>query len=158
MVVVWHINGNADTYFNGILVDSRPISPADGDIFDPNLSLNIGQDGTGQYSVDWGADWNGLLDEVAFWNRALTADEVATLYAVGAQGYSLLEGVPQRPTLEYTVQGNQIHFIWQGTGFVLQQTEDLTDPASWTDVPGAGANEATVPIEGKAKFFRLKKE
>lgn len=87
VAVVWHINGTADTYYNGELVDSRDISPGTGDISDPGLSLNLGEDGTGAYG---GGEWDGLLDDVAIWTRGLTADEVLTLYTYGYFGDSFL--------------------------------------------------------------------
>lgn len=85
VVVVWKINGNAETYLNGNLVDSRSIAPGTGDVSDPALSFNLGEDGTGAYD---GGDWDGLLDDVAVWGRALTAGEVLTLYSYGYFGDS----------------------------------------------------------------------
>ncbi|MBK9137304.1 MAG: immunoglobulin domain-containing protein [Verrucomicrobia bacterium] len=87
VTVVWKINGDAETYFNGELVDARSIAPGTGDIFDSALSLNLGQDGTGSYGS---GEWDGLLDEVAIWSRALTSDEVLTLYGFGLFGDSIL--------------------------------------------------------------------
>lgn len=84
VTVVWRINGSAETYYNGELVDSRPINPGDGSMTDPALSFNLGQDGTGTY----GSDWAGWLDDVAIWNRALTGGEVLTVYSYGNFGDS----------------------------------------------------------------------
>lgn len=86
VTVVWNINGNADTYYNGELVDSRSIAPGDGSMTDPALSFNLGQDGAGNY----GSDWAGWLDDVAIWSRALTGAEVLTVYSYGNFGDSFV--------------------------------------------------------------------
>jgi hypothetical protein len=44
-------------------------------------------------------NWNGLLDELAIWNRALTAEEVAAMYRQ-AIGDSALLNVPEEPSTE----------------------------------------------------------
>jgi len=64
-------------------------------------------------------------------------------------------GPTERPKLEYALEGKQLQFTWEGSGFVLQENDDLADPSGWEDVPDAGVNEATVQVEGKAKFYRL---
>jgi len=87
VAVVWQIDGNADTYLNGELVDSRDISPGTGDVSDPSLSFNLGEDGTGAYG---GGEWDGLLDDVALWSRALSGTEVLALYTYGYFGDSFL--------------------------------------------------------------------
>lgn len=89
VVVVWNINGDAKTYYNGELVDTRAIGPGTGDIGDPAMSLNLGEDGTGQYTD---GDWDGLLDDVAIWDRALNDTEVLTLFGFGLFGDSILAG------------------------------------------------------------------
>lgn len=103
VVVVWNIAGNAVTYWNGEKVDTRAIGTADGEVGDPALAFNLGQDGTGQYTD---GDWDGLLDDVAVWNRSLTDDEVLTLFGYGSFGDSFLTG----PTTE----GLAVHLKFDG--------------------------------------------
>jgi hypothetical protein len=91
VVIVWRIASNAETYINGELVNTLPIGPGTGDLSDPALALNIGQDGTGAYG---GGEWDGLVDDLGIWNRALTGDEVLTLYAFGAFGESFFNAAP----------------------------------------------------------------
>ncbi|MHB1307082.1 MAG: LamG-like jellyroll fold domain-containing protein [Limisphaerales bacterium] len=153
VLVVWNINGNAETYYNGRLVDSQSITPGTGDLSLAELSLNLGQDGTGAY----GSEWDGLLDEVAFWDRALTATEAATVFGYGFRGESFLAEPSTQPTLTYTVAAGQLTLNWQGAGFTLQENADLGSAAGWAAVAGAGANSATVPVTGAAKFYRLRK-
>jgi hypothetical protein len=151
VVVVWNINGDALTYYDGFLVNQQSISPGNGDIYAPGSSLNLGQDGFG----DYGSEWDGLLDDVAIWNRALTADEVLALYGTGLQGSSFLNPMPPAPTLEYTLSNGELTLTWQGEGFTLQQNGEVGNAAGWSAVPGAGANSATVQITGGASFYRL---
>ena len=58
------------------------------------LNWNIGQDGTGSYTYNLKAD----LDDFAVWRRALTLDEVRTIYnkGQGAELNSLLNNVQNR--------------------------------------------------------------
>ena len=154
VAVVWNINGDALTYYDGFLVDQRSISPGNGDISAAGTKLNLGQDGTGAYGD---GEWDGLLDDVAFWNRALTADEVLALYGTGLRGFSFLSPPPPQPTLGYTLADGQLTLTWQGEGFALEENGNLGNSAGWSNVPGAGANSATVPTATGTKFYRLKK-
>jgi hypothetical protein len=153
VAVVWNINGEALTYYDGFLVNQQPISPGNGDVYAAGSSLNLGQDGFG----DYGSEWDGLLDEVALWNRALTADEVLALYGTGLQGSSFLDPAPPAPTLDFSLGDGQLTLTWQGEGFALEENGDLGNPAGWSIVPGAGANSATVPTAAGTKFYRLKR-
>ncbi|MCP4607472.1 MAG: hypothetical protein GY845_01975, partial [Planctomycetes bacterium] len=70
----YHIVGVFDgttikCYLNGIETDSEQISG----IVGSNSSLFIGQDG-------WGNVFNGNVDEVKIWNRALSSDEIKSSY------------------------------------------------------------------------------
>ena len=149
--VVWNINGDALTYYDGFLVNQQPISPGNGDISAAGTSLNLGQDGMG----DYGSEWDGLLDDVAFWNRALTADEVLALYGAGLQGFSFINAPPPQPTLGYTLVDGQLTLTWQGEGYVLQENGNVANPEAWANVPGTGPNSATVPTANGTKFYRL---
>jgi len=63
------------SYVNGVLVTSATCYPS-GINYDssPSRNLNIGRHNTlGRY-------WNGTLDEIAIWNRSLTADEIQQYY------------------------------------------------------------------------------
>lgn len=59
-------------YQDGIQVSTGNLSTASiGDIFSDN-TIKFGQDGTGNYGIDW----VGEMDDVRIWNRVLTADEI----------------------------------------------------------------------------------
>lgn len=48
-------------------------------IYDPNNPIGIGGNGNDGYGP-----WDGIIDEVGLWSRALTADEVSELYNSGS--------------------------------------------------------------------------
>lgn len=88
-------NTRLEVYCNGVFVDSRTASTA-AVRFE---ALHFGR----QRGTDSGdRDWDGMLDELAVWSRALTADEVAEVYRTGKSGLPLnavkavvgLEAVP----------------------------------------------------------------
>lgn len=56
-------------------------------------AINFGNARNGQDRV-----WDGMLDEIAIWDRPLTADEVGIVYATGRAGQSLLNPVPEPST------------------------------------------------------------
>ncbi len=71
----WGPNG-IQIYVNGVLKGTNPYSGAA-----PSFSYNL----MGRSS--WpGTTVNGTIDEVAIFNRALTSEEIATIYAAGSAG------------------------------------------------------------------------
>ncbi|MCA9217776.1 MAG: LamG domain-containing protein, partial [Planctomycetales bacterium] len=83
-------------YRNGEVVDEQPY---DGTFTDtPNSdSIGIGVKTTNAGDeADTGACcpgyWNGMLDDLGIWHRALSADEVAGIYANGLAGNPILGG------------------------------------------------------------------
>lgn len=88
----------------------------------------------------------GYFDSYNNWWWAIDNIEVSTGPAVSLP-----------PTLNATLANGQLSLSWAGEGFTLQESGNLANPAGWTAVAGAGANSATVPATGAAKFFRLKK-
>lgn len=153
VVVVFNVTGDAVSYVNGTEIDRRPIGPGTGELSDPTLALNIGQDGTGTY----GANWNGIIDEFAVWSRALTAAEVTNVFALGLAGNGLLDTPSVSPEIGFAIQGGSLVLTWTGEGFTLQESATLGTTANWTTVAGAGANTATVPLTGTDRYYRLRK-
>ena len=93
----WHLitvavarNGNVDTYVDGALALSSPMT-AKGNIYTDDLgfALNLGQDGTGKYTDGGAAELDAVLDEVAVWNRALNSQEASALFSLGNAGQSI---------------------------------------------------------------------
>jgi hypothetical protein len=141
-------DGNPGTvymYTNGVLAGSRAsVLPA------PNaFSFNIGGGGIFDTLAANGNYFNGQIDEVAVFDRALTAEEVQNLYQLGNAAAVTL-------VIERTPTG--VLLTWpSGT---LQST-DVIESAPletiWTDVPGA-TSPFPVPIgeETTNQFFRVR--
>jgi hypothetical protein len=86
-VVVTFTSGSEKFYINGALVkewDNTPGIP----LADGNINVSIGTDlPTGVYTtvegdfyVGWGGYWKGTMDDIRFYNAALTASQVASIY------------------------------------------------------------------------------
>ena len=99
--------GTTALYYDGTLVASGTtsatgLSPSDNPT---NLGIGTNVDANGG-----NRNWNGLIDEVAVWDAALTADDVATLYngGAGVTIQSLIDGgavVPEPSSLLLGVLG-----------------------------------------------------
>jgi hypothetical protein len=86
-----------------------------------------------------GGKWQGQLDEVMLFNRALTPGEVAALHAAGSAGGCR---IPSRPSLASARVGEALGLWWPsqvGFSYQLQSTTNL-HAASWFDegAPFAG--------------------
>jgi len=64
-------------YVDGV-IDCTPIAHATG-IYNGNATIYVGSSASGQYQ-------DGLLDEIAIFNRALSATEIAAIYMYGITG------------------------------------------------------------------------
>ncbi len=106
---------------------------------------------------------NGVLDEVALYNRALTADEVRALYQAGAAGKcpppptlsgALVPGNPPSQNVQVGLAGIP------GRDYTLERSELL--PGSWSSVTllTAGTNGACMYIDTNAPlpnaFYRAR--
>ncbi len=115
---------------------------------------------------------NGEVDEVAVYNSALTAAQIASVWTNGvgvADGSGQEMVLPQNgsqtqniaPILNISflggsaasTNGNAI-LSWAGTGCVLQQNSSL-NPAGWSNVPGGSNSPVSVAIGAGTQFFRL---
>ena len=101
------------------------------------------------------AMYNGAYLDMRIWNGALTAGQVANLYAAGPD-------VIAGPALQISPAGSQITLRWpaNATSFSLQSTTDLVG-GSWTPVSGTptvinGVNNLTLPASQSRTFYRLK--
>jgi hypothetical protein len=90
--------------------------------------------------------FDGSIDEVAIFDRALTSEQVLAIY----NG----EAVALPPELEVSLAEGEITITWDQAG-TLQSTEVLEGAATvWTDETTTG-NSLTVTPTGLAKFYRL---
>lgn len=78
-------DGNALTYYDGVLSSTTFIGPAT-ETLDSGLPTNIGQDGTGTYTDNGNVEIDALIDDVAIWRRALTGFELRRIHEFGLGG------------------------------------------------------------------------
>jgi hypothetical protein len=100
------------------------------------------------------AMFNGSYLDMRIWNGALTAGQVANLYASGPN-------VAVGPTLQVTNSSSQVTLKWpaNATLFTLQSSASLNGP--WTAVSGTptvvnGFNILTLPKSQTQIYYRLK--
>jgi len=89
-VIVRRTDSNFELFFNDRLIGSLTYAGALQDTSSPLLmGMRNSADGRGFFL-------NGMLDEVAIWNRALTDEEIARLYNLGS-GYEIPTGPATAP-------------------------------------------------------------
>jgi len=86
-------SGQVTVYVNGI---AGSATSATGDI-DTTNNLYIGK----CFDPTYPRHFNGLIDEVAIFNRALSAEEISDLYDLGVAGIGYCEAVPGNLTLSW---------------------------------------------------------
>lgn len=126
-------------YRNGVEVDSNagPAAPlaSSGD------DWAIGSTGNG-----WEGLFVGAIDEVAVYDKALSAARVQALYTTGVSG-----AVVTPASLTIARNGSNVVLTW--TGGTLQQADAIT--GSFSDV-GAATSPLTVTPAGAGKYYKLR--
>jgi hypothetical protein len=86
----------------------------------------------------------------------LSDAELEFLGGPTAAGIPVVIPMAALPVLTVARSETGVNLSWPGevTGFVLESTEDLSNPV-WTTVPGVADNSVTVPVEAGNRFFRL---
>lgn len=87
-VVVTFVSGTMNFYINGDLVKSWDNTPGNAITISEVINFTIGQDMPtdkyltvdGNYQVAWGGFFTGNIDDVMFYNIALTGPQVASIY------------------------------------------------------------------------------
>jgi hypothetical protein len=131
VVVTFDVNGKASTFVDGDLIDARDVGPvANGP--DSGLPINLGQDGKGTYTDSNSVSGQGLLDEVALWNRVLSPLEAASLFQGGKAGTALV--VPTVVTGQWDFNGN----LDATVGTALQYLGDTASITSFQDATIGG--------------------
>ena len=71
-------------------------------------------------------------------------------------GSALLKSLPviTAPTLNVWSEGDLITLFWNGEGFVLQESADLSGSANWTSLPGAASPFSVT--NSTSTFYRLR--
>lgn len=106
-----------------------------------------------------GVPFNGVLDEMAVYNRALSAAEIQAIYSAGSLGRC-----DTRPTLNIAALPGAVRLTWttNATGYLLETNSALTFPTGWGVLTATYSvietNYAvTNAIEGATRFYRLNK-
>jgi hypothetical protein len=125
----------------------------------PNASSSIGADwswqpgqelelGLSHDTNSWQA-YNGLMDDVRFYNRALTDTEIAS-----AHTDALVDTNSLVMQLNFTTApGPGLTLTWQCPDAILQSADSVNGP--YTDLPGA-ASPYSVGVQKAAKFYRYR--
>jgi hypothetical protein len=140
-------------YLDGNLAGLGTIGPTGAESLGAGHATLIGGSGPGYYSG------SGDIDDYAIWNRALSADELACIYANGLGGKSL-DLLPSDPRLYITVDEFADATISWGSnfnGYTLECSPSLGPDADWDEVPGVVNNSVIVFAGAEAKFFRLRR-
>ena len=109
-------------YVNGVLKASQAASGAIDAVTDPLVM--------GRNEVVATADWDGLIDEVELFNRALTLSEIGAIYHAGSAGKC-------RPGTVYTVD----YYANANTAGAPDATVRIINPGT-TDDPASNGKEA----------------
>ncbi|WP_298221959.1 LamG domain-containing protein, partial [Acidocella sp.] len=99
-VVVTYSGSDANVYVNGSLAANRTGIAGGADLTADGSPLTIGRRG------DWAYPFRGLIDDVALYNRVLSATEVAALYSGGTLRSAAVAGNGGVATLYGTVNDN----------------------------------------------------
>ncbi|MDG2126330.1 MAG: hypothetical protein P8J87_21690, partial [Verrucomicrobiales bacterium] len=146
-------------YVDGELVASNT-NP--GSLGDSSLAMQIG--GNPQAA---NRGWDGSIDDVGVWDRALTADEVASIWndGAGTSIETLLNVSPPTFPLTVTRDGDGIELAWpskEGMLYNLRSSPDLTGEFSTWDLVEADiaatpdTNTKTISNPpGPALFYRV---
>ena len=101
VVVTFERTNVAKIYIDGALIDTTSIAPgldsSTGNLFpvgsldtdDLGFSVNLGQDGTGEYTDGGAAGVDMLMDDVGIWRRLLGGSEVFRIYNAGLSNLDL---------------------------------------------------------------------
>jgi len=143
VAVVFNITNNESIilYIDGAL-DSSSANTADWS-WDPGQQFELGL----SHDSHWQA-YSGLLDDVRFYNRALTDTEVASTFNTGA----LVDTNALVMRLNfYTAPIRGLNLNWQATDVILQSSDSA--PGPYTDTPSVASPYPTT-IKGASKFYR----
>jgi hypothetical protein len=145
VAVVYNQSGSTATQF---YVDGQPdssivLQPWSWPSPSQEIELGLSHD-TNSWQV-----YNGSLDDVRYYNRALGAAEIASAFT-GA----LVDTNALVMQLNFTAApGSGINLTWQCRDAILQSADLVTGP--YTDVPGAVSPYPVSP-QGAAKFYRYR--
>jgi hypothetical protein len=148
----WHLvaltfdasaSGSATLYIDGVLDTSGGNSQAWASLAGKPLQIGFSTD------PSW-RSYDGLLDDVRFYSRQLTASEIASVYNSGA----LVDTSTLQMRLNFdAAPGAGFSLSWQAGGVILQSAPTVQGP--YVDLPAA-ASPYNVSTGTGAKFYRYR--
>ncbi len=91
VAVAFQRGGEAVTLVDGVEINRQPL-PTTGTTISPGFPTHLGQDGTGTYTDNGTVSIeDGTMDDVAIWRRAITVDEMRSIYHKGLIGANVQE-------------------------------------------------------------------
>ena len=148
---------NIKTYFDGVLAGTG--GAATGNYGSSTSFVHIGGGGVFDVTGNW---FGGQIDEVAIFDKAISADRVAAHYKAGREGGVITTSGAVTPgdgggSIRLTLAGTGPNrtITWAPAGGTLQSTSALNGAATvWTDV--GTANPATVTVGTDNRFYRVR--
>ncbi len=113
---VWyHVAGVRGSNFVQLYVNGTPESQTAATFAQDygNLPLYFGTSG----QTSWDRKLNGRLDEVSLYSRALSSDEIAAVYQIGAGGKCKAASITLQPQSQAVAAGSSAVFTVAATGF-----------------------------------------
>ena len=133
-IIALYVDGTLNTSSTGVEWSWQP---------GQQLELGLSHD-----TNSWQA-FNGLMDDVRFYNRALTNTEIASAFT-GA----LVDTNSLVMQLNFTTApGSGLALTWQAPDAILQSADSVNGP--YTDLPGA-VSPYSVGVQKAAKFYRYR--
>jgi hypothetical protein len=149
-------------YINGILENEVTFSQTRGDV--PG-NIAIGRAGSFEAP---NFNFEGQIDEVAFFNYALNGDEASWLFHNSIRGLSAPPAAPfDIVSFSYNEAANTASLTWTsapGDSYIVDRSPDLQSN-SWTEllpsVPSGGATtsftDTTIPASARRLFYRVRR-
>ena len=141
---------NLSLYVDGVF---RAVRPVISNRLNTTGTIGIRDDLTAEF-------WNGGIDDIRIYNRSMSADEVAYLYALDSRP----TGLPS-PTLTVNLgSGTNLNLSLTGlpgTNYVLQAATNLTPPIQWQPLITNTADTnglwqfADTNLNSSQKFYRV---
>lgn len=130
------------TYFDGVLINKTSASTSS--YGSSNFKVNIGGGGVFDGTGNW---FQGRIDEVAIFDKAVTAEQIRNHYLAAKDGPS-----PKPRIVGVALKSGNFVIDWV-CGGTLQKAGSVNGP--WADVDGAASPYAT-SASGAEAYFRLR--
>jgi hypothetical protein len=128
-------DGDKRLYFDGVLVQETNVLGSFCENTDDAWIGNVNDNGN-QF-------WPGMLSDIALFNRALSASEVAALYTVATNGASPSLGIVGQPVSQVAFAGHPATFTVGATG---PQPFSYQWSRGGAPIPGANRQSYTIPV------------